>query len=155
MADAHNFFVVGPTADFKFRGQSALLDNEAVVARGGEGVGHAGVDRFAVVVDLVGFAVHEAFGANDFGAGDEADALVAEADAENGEIGAELSDDVVGDTALFGRAGAGADDDVGGLERFDFVGGDFVVAEDLDFQARGDFAEPLDEVVGEGVGSYR
>ena len=57
--------------------------------------------RPAVVVDLVGLAVHQPLGAlDDVGAEGEADALVAEADAEHRELGAEVPDDVVADAAL-------------------------------------------------------
>ena len=56
VADAHDFFLIGPTADLVFGGRVPLWMMRAVVAGGGEGVGHAGVEGFAVVVDLIGFA---------------------------------------------------------------------------------------------------
>ncbi len=51
--------------------------------------------------------------------------------------------------ASFGVQGPGEMTDALGLERRDFVEGDFVVA--LHQHLRAEFAEVLDEVVGEGV----
>ena len=96
------------------------LSDEAVVAGGVEGVGETGEDALAVVVDGGSFAVHEAPVAFDGAAPGMADALVTEADAEGGEFGAEVLEDVVGDAGFFGGAGSGGDEDVGGFEGFDF-----------------------------------
>src|SRR3954468_6295790 len=52
VTDAHNFVVVGPGGDFIFTWQGAVLDDQAVVTRGGEGVRHPAVNRFAIVMDL-------------------------------------------------------------------------------------------------------
>ena len=135
VADAHDFVVVGVGGDFEFGGEGAVADDEGVVAGGGKRIGHSGVDRFAIVVDLIGFAVHEPGGSFDDCAADVADALMAQADSQDGDAWAEMADDVVADAALFGRAWAGGDDDVGGMEGFDLVEGDFVVAEYLYFRA--------------------
>src|SRR5205085_1806265 len=82
VADAHDLVLIGPTADLVIARHSALLDDQTVISRGGEGVGHACVDGAAVVVDLIGLAVHQTFGADDLGAADEADALVAQTHAK-------------------------------------------------------------------------
>ena len=76
---------------------------------------------------------------------------MAEADAEDGEFWAEVADDVVADAAFAGSAGAGGDDDVSRLQVLDLLDGDFVVAEDFDCLPGADFAQLLDEVVGEGI----
>ena len=64
------------------------------------------------MVDLVGLAVHEPLGPFDDRAADEADALMAQADAQHRKLGAEMADDVVADAAFARRAGAGGNDDV-------------------------------------------
>ena len=64
-------------------------------------------------------------------AGDEANTLVTEADAEDGKFGTEVADDVVGDAAFARGAGAGGDNDVRGFEVLDLIDGYFVVAEDF------------------------
>ena len=53
--------------------------------------------------------------------------------------------------ASFGRAGAGRDDDVRGLQAAISSRRDLVVADDLHRQGRVDLPEPLHEVVGERV----
>ena len=107
-------------------------DDEAVVAGGGEGVGHIFEDSPAVVVDGAGFAVHQAGVAVDGHAEAVADALVAEADAQEGCVSCEGVDDVVGDAPFAGGAWAGGDDDVGGVESEGIFDGDAVVADDVD-----------------------
>ncbi len=97
------------------------------------------------------FAVHESPVAFDGAAPGVADALVAEADAEGGDFRPEVFEHVVGDAGLFGAARAGRDDDVGGLEGFDFVDGGFVVAKDHHGARRVELADALDEVVGKRV----
>ena len=107
-----------------------------MISRGGEGIGHAEVDRTAVVEDAVGLAVHQPIGTDDLGAGDKADALVAEADAQHRQLWAEMADDVVAHAPFPRRTRAGRDDDVRRLQRLDLIDGDLVVAEDLDRPAR-------------------
>ena len=151
MPYAHDFIGGGPGADLVFRRQRAVADDQAVIAGGGEGVGHAGVKCSAIMVNLVGLSVHEFGGALDDGAGGEADALVAQADAQHGEQWAEVADDVIGDAPLARRAGAGGDDDVRGPEIRDLIDRDLVIAEDLHLQPGRNFAKFLHQVVGERI----
>ncbi len=60
------------------RGKRFALDDQRVVARGGEGVGEFAEDAFGVVMDGAGFAVEEFGRANDFPAECGADGLMAE-----------------------------------------------------------------------------
>src|SRR5438045_898722 len=147
----HDFILIGPTADLIVLRQRALLDDQAVIARGGEGVGHSLINRAAVVVDLIGLAVHQSFRADDFGATDESDALMAQAHAQERQLWTEMADNIVGNPTFAGRAWTWADDDVSGFEILDLIDRDLVVAEDLDLQAGRYFAESLHEVVGEAV----
>ena len=102
-------------------------------------------------MDLRGLAVHEVGGRHHLAAEDLADALVAQAHAQDGEFGAKVADDIVAHAAFFGSAGAGADDQVRGVQRFDLFDADLVVAKNLDGGLRRNFAEGLDQVVGEAV----
>ncbi len=150
VAEAHDFaFGFGFGGDLEGVGQRVAFDEERVVAGGGEGVGHAFEEVAAIVVDGRGFAVHEAVGADDVAAEDVAHTLVAEADAEGGDGGAEGFDDVVGQAGLAGRTGAGRDDDAGRGEGADLVEGDLVVAEN--FHVHAQLTEILHEVVREAV----
>jgi hypothetical protein len=154
VADAHDFVFLGPSGDFEVGGDGSGADDEAVVAGGVEGVGQAGEDALVVVEDGGDFAVHEAPVAFHGAAPGEADALVAEADAEGGEFWAEVLEDGGGDAGFPGAAGSGGDDDMGGVEGFDFVDGGFVVSEDAHGAIGVHFANAVDEVVGEGVGIF-
>jgi hypothetical protein len=151
VTDSHDFVFGGPGGHLEIGGECAGADDEGVIAGGFEGVGEACEDAIAVMEDGGGFAVHQAPVALDGSAPGVANALVAEAYAEGGEFGAEVLEDFVGDAGLFGAAGAGGDNDVGGFEGFDLVDGGFVVAEDAHGAFGVQFADALDEVVGEGV----
>ncbi len=82
MADAHDFAFGGVGVDDERVGHGGGIDDERMVARGFEGAGEIGEDAGVVVEDGRGFAVHEASRADDGAAVNVADALVAEADAE-------------------------------------------------------------------------
>jgi hypothetical protein len=96
-----------------------------------------------------GFAVDGGGGAGRGGAIGFADGLVAEADAEDGDVRAEFFDGVDADARILGRARAGGDDDGAGLKGGDVFECDLVIADDL-----GCFAsvfEIASQVVGEGI----
>lgn len=101
-----------------------------MVAGGGEALGESAEEVFSVVGDGGGLAVHEAVGADDFSSEVLADGLVAEADAEEGDLAGEGFDHGDGDAGFGGGAGPGGDEDAFGLERKGFFGGDLVVSED-------------------------
>jgi len=48
---AHDFVMVGPTADFKLSRQGAAPDDQAVIARRRKRIGHAFVDRATIMVN--------------------------------------------------------------------------------------------------------
>ena len=102
VGEAHDFAFGGFGGDFEAGGEGFAFDDEGVVAGGFEGAGEAGEDILAGVEDRGGFAVHETRGADDFGAEDLADALVAETDAEDGDFSAEFADGVATDAGLGG-----------------------------------------------------
>ncbi len=74
VSEAHDFervvFVLGPGGDFEVVGDGVFGDDEAVVAGCGEGVREVFEDALAVVVDVGGFALLQADGADDFGSVD-------------------------------------------------------------------------------------
>ena len=88
-------------------GRGGTLDEERVVARGGEALRHAAKHVGILVEDGRSFAVHEAAGADDMAAEIVADGLVAEADAEEGFFARKGADDVERHAGLGGRARAG------------------------------------------------
>ena len=149
VAESHDFAFGGLGGDFEGCGEGGALDEERVVARGGEALGHVAEDVGVFVENRRGLPVHEAVGADDAAAIEVADGLVSEADAEDGFLAGEGADHVEGDAGFGGGAGAGGDEDAVGVEREGFGGRDLVVAEDALFDAQ--LTEILDEVEGEGI----
>lgn len=125
VAKSHDFaidsWVLGPGGDDQVFADGFGGDAEAVITGGGEGVGESLEDSLAIVVDLRDLAVHETGGADDGFVEDFGHTLVPEADAEDGDEGAELADDFFGDAGFAGCAGAGGDDDPCGSESTDFL----------------------------------
>jgi len=78
-----------------------------------------------------------------------ADALVAEAHAQDRDPAGEIRDGGVGDAGVVRRAGPRADDQMGGIARGDLRDRHGVVAEH--FRLRAQLAQKLNEVVGEGI----
>src|SRR2546423_660860 len=104
MLEPHDLALFGASGD----GQRRILiqfDDEGVVARGAEPIGEASENPFPAVADLGGFAVKRPLGADNSSAESLADALVAEADAENGELARKLANHGKRYSRLIGRAG--------------------------------------------------
>src|SRR3989454_9566618 len=115
----HDLTVLRGGGDAEIARQRVPADHEGVVARCGEGVGQPGEDAPAVVPDGGCLAVHWPPGPHDRGAVGRPDALVAEADPENGNRGPEAPHDLDRDPGLGGGARARRDDDVRRPQRFD------------------------------------
>ena len=134
-------------------------DDERVVACSGEGAGHAGEQPEAVVLDLRRLAVDGFDVSDDAHAEAVADALVPQADAQDGHDAGEGLDDVRGDAGLVGRARAGRDDHVrrpaATVQGAGLGGRDPVVADDdqvaVKLKRPVQLAQPLDQVPGEAV----
>ena len=122
-----------------------------MVAGGLEGVFQASEDGLAVVVDHGGFAVHKSVGPDDAGSEAMADALMTQTNAEQRDLASEVFNHLVGYASLQGRAGAGRDNHAGWGEFLGLGDGDFVVAEDLYIKGGIQLADPLDQVVSEGI----
>src|SRR5579864_7210393 len=153
VAQAHDgasaVFFGGPGADFQLGGQIFFFHDKRMIAGGRHRHRQTLKDGFVVVHDRAGLAVHDMTGTNDIAAEGFADRLVTEADAEHWDFSREVADQVDADARLMRRAWAGRDDDALGTHALNFVHGNLVVAAHLDLCAQ--FAEVLDQVVGEGI----
>ena len=103
----------------------------------------------ALMVELIGLAVHDTGGAHDLAAEGLADGLMAEAHAEDGQATGEMADHVQGDPGLVRRVRPRRQADPIGRKSLDAGQIDGIVAHGVDIFT--EFAEILDEVVGERV----
>ena len=87
VADSHDLVLVCPSNDFEVVRKAAGLDHEAMVSRGFEGVGDSLVNSLSVVVDHRCLAVHDSVGPNNLCSQGVADALVSQADTQEGNSG--------------------------------------------------------------------
>jgi hypothetical protein len=151
MPNTHDLVLVGPRDDLEAFRKRAGSDDETVVAGCLERVREAAIETFAIVVNHGCFAMHDPIGPHDLGAEGVTDALVAQADAKDGNLGGESVHDRVGDPGLARRAGTWGDNEMRRPFGRDLVEVDFVVARDENIETRVDLAQPLDEVVCEGI----
>jgi len=94
--------------------------------------------------------MHEALRAVHFATEDGPESLMPKANAKHGNLTVKVFDGIGGNAIVFERfARSGGNDEVTRIERDELIYRDLVIAEDFDI--RTEFAEVLDEVVGEGV----
>ena len=154
VTQAHDFPVGGAGGDFQFIGHGGGVDGEGVVAGESAGVGQVAQHAFAVHFDGFHFAVDDGLGLDDFAAEHFGEALVAQADTEDGYSAGEGFDGGVGDARVRGGSRSRGDDEALGLEGLEFGNGDFPAAENPHFPAGivfDDAAHHLVDVVGEGI----
>ena len=93
--------------------------------------------------------MHEAIGADDIASVNLTDALMAEADSEDGDDSAHFFNHLAADPRVVRSAGARRYTDTLGCFLANFIERDLVVAMHLHLRAQ--FSEVLDEVVGERI----
>src|SRR5882762_4765444 len=149
VAEGHVDAVIGLGGDDEFKRQGFFLDDQGMVARGGEGIRQLAENIFAVVMDLARFAVEELRGADDFAAERSANGLMAEAHTEDRKFSGEALDQLHGNARLLRRARTRRNYDAFRISPDNLFHGDFVVAVHLDVATQ--LAEILREVVGKGI----
>jgi hypothetical protein len=149
VAKAHDGTVCGFGGNFERTRERFALDNQRVIARSLKILGEAAKDGLAIVVNFAGFSVHDFWRADYAAAECGANCLVAEANAENWNFPGEALDEWNADASFRWRARAGGDYDAFGLELFNFIESDLVIA--ADFKLLPHLAEVLRQVVGEGI----
>src|SRR3990172_4403707 len=120
-----------------------------MVPRGGHRVLDHRENPLAVVPDAGGLPVHERLGVDDPSPERLADALVPQADAENGDPVLERTDRVEGDPGLVRSSRPRRNHQAGGVPERQLPHGDRVVAEHLHLGA--EFADVLHQVPGERI----
>src|SRR5205823_9382565 len=104
--DAHDLALLGLGGDFQKIRQGIALDDQRMVAGGGERIRHAFEQFLTVVFNQRRFAVHYAIVDHHRRAESVADALVPQANAEGRGRPAKLANDVVREPGLARRAWA-------------------------------------------------
>ena len=135
--------------DLKTGRQRLSFHDQRMVACSVKGIGQLMEDRFPVVPNLRRFAMHQPFGSNNIAAKCHGQRLVAEADAQERETPAKMPDGLDRHARFHRCAGSRRNDDAAGLQGFDLVDRNFIVAEYPDVFTQ--FPEVLHEVIGEGI----
>src|SRR5215467_14500391 len=103
-----------------------------MVARGCQRTRRVAEDGLAVVLHLADLAVHDLGSANYLAAESRSQRLVSQADSQNRFLAGKVADQFNADARLLRRTRAGRDHDVAGLEGFDLLGSNLIVAANLD-----------------------
>src|SRR6266850_5916454 len=149
MAQSHDFPLGSFGGDLKTGRQSLSLHDQRMVACSVKGIGQLMEDRFPVVPDLRRFAMHQPFSSNDITAKCYSQRLMAEADAQKWKTPAKMPDGLDRHARFYRCAGSRRNDDAAGLQRFDLIDRNFVVAEYPNVFTQ--LPEVLHQVIGEGV----
>ena len=154
VAHAHDFFngavvVAGPGSHFQAIGQGVFVDHQAVVTGSLQGIVQAAEHAYIIVVHRRHLAMHHLAGPDDIAAVHLADGLVAQANAQDRQLAGEVANGVHGDARLIRGARARGNHQPLGLQGFNLLNGDFVVAVYLHVGTQ--LGQVLHHVVGEGI----
>src|SRR5205814_1663652 len=149
VTEAHDDAVVGLRSDRQLVRQGFSLDDQGMIACGGEGIRQLAENILAVMMDLARFAVKQFGSADDFAAERSANGLVAEAHTKDGKFPGQALDELHGNARLLGRARPWRNYDAFRIPPGNLFDGNPVVA--MHFDVTTQLAEILREVVGEGI----
>ena len=149
MTDSHNLIILGCCGDFQALRNSCPLDNQRVVAGGGESLRHILEKIFSIVTDARGLTMHQFIGTDNFSAKRLSDGLMTEAYAQQGNFSGPAFDRLKADTCFVGIARSGRDDQAVKSLEFEIINTYRVIAHH--FLLRTQLAKVLDDVVGEGI----
>ena len=135
--------------DFQIGRHRFFLNDQRVVARRHKILRQILEDRFVVVMNAAGFAVHDLRRADDLPPERVSDGLMAEAHAEDRNLPREAPDHVDANARIFRRAGPGRNHDALRLFCGNLVECNLVVA--MHFQLLAQLAEELREVISERI----
>ena len=136
-------------ADFQFRGQLVVRDDQRVIARRRHRRFQALEDGLPIMLHPARLAVHDVFRPNDLSSKSLANRLMSQANAQHGHLPGEVADQLDADPGVGRRARARRNHDALGAERLDFRDADLVVAAHLDLRPQ--LAQILHQVVGKRV----
>src|SRR5262245_49959006 len=121
MPQSHHQSVRSRGGDFEHRWNTGAVDDQRVIAGGGEGILDAFKDRAPVVEYLAGLAVQQIWSAYDASTEGLAHRLMAQTNAEQRNFPREMADHVERDPGVVRRAGAGRKHDALRREILDLI----------------------------------
>src|ERR1700731_827838 len=148
VAETHDD-AIGFRGNFELIRKRFFLDDERVIARGGEILRQIFENCLVVVVDAAGFAVHDFRRANHASSNRKADRLMAETHAENWNHSGKPANHVHANAGILRSAGTRRNYDALRLLLGNLVERDLVVA--VHFQLFAQLAEELREVISERI----
>src|SRR3954468_8028619 len=120
-----------------------------MIARGRHGFRHVLEQRFAVMLDTAGFAVHQLMRTDNLAAERRAQGLMSQAHAQHRTLAGEMLDQINADARLLRRAGSGRNQNMAGAPFPNVFRGGLVIAAHLYLLSQ--LAQILDQVVSEGI----
>ena len=109
MSELHNLFAIRACGDDKVGRK--FFDDERVVSHRFQRTGQSSKESLAVMEDGTGFTVHDSWCANDLTAKNFCDALMSQANSENGNLAGKFPQDFVGYSSVARRFRSGREDD--------------------------------------------
>ncbi len=146
----HDSAVVQPSGDFEVVWKSIAVDNQRMIACGGQRRGQVFEDAFAIVVHLAEFTVNDVIGAHDFATKGLSDGLMAKADAQKRSVrfGGGFGQGKA-NACLVGVTWTGAKDDAAGIKGHCRLNIERIIAVNRAFGPQ--FAQEMNQVEGEAV----
>ena len=150
MLKPHNRAILKLCGDFKAIRKAFALNNQRMIPGGVKWCRQTCKNAFAVVMHLAHLAMHDLMTPGHSAAKSLADGLMPQADAHQRRFGFRCGlNQRQADTRLIWCSGAGRQENPRRLHRHGFLGIDRIVAPDLNIRPQ--FAQIMDEVVGETV----
>jgi hypothetical protein len=132
--ERHDLSLSGSGGNFQIIWEAFPSDNQGVITGGFERFGNIFKERIAIMLYGRCLAMHQAGCSDDPAAKDFANTLVTEADTQRWNAQPDTADDLTGDPRIRWIAWTWRDDNMGGLQGFNFLGSDGIVAKNTYFR---------------------
>ena len=135
--------------NFQFIRQGFATDNQGMVSSGLKRDRQPEEYTIPFVKDRRSLPVHQAIGSNDFSSIHLADTLMSKANTQHGNSRSEMTDKLVADAGFVRRSRTRRNADFFWMQLLNFLNGGAIIPADDQFRA--EFAEILNQIVGERV----
>ena len=135
--------------DLQFGRQTFFRHDERVIAGCGHGLGRVAEERFAIVLDLAGLAMHKLMRPDHVAAERRTNRLMPQANAQHRKLPSKVPDQFNADAGLLRRTGARRDNDAFRTHGFNLRRSYLVIAAHLYLLSQ--FSQILHQVVGKRI----